>query len=132
MNETYFLDDDAARPLAAPVPIRTTLLELIDSQGAVCLRLSAGLDGPELTIPADPDVCRGPMTTSLRVLTGGSEDAIRSIGERVADLEDILTLFGATIQAWRGGAIIADPAPSWERRDMQLEAEIALRENDAL
>ena len=35
--------------------IRTTLLELVDSRGEVCLRLGAGSDRPELMIPADPD-----------------------------------------------------------------------------
>jgi hypothetical protein len=112
--------------------IRTGILELIDGQGAVCMRLQAGQDGPELSIPADPDVCRGELTASLRVLTGGAYDAIRPIAERVSDLEDILTLFGATIQAWRGGTIIPPSAPGWDRHEMLLDAEIALRGDDAL
>ncbi len=96
---------EATRPLQSDVPtIRTRVLELTDSQGNVCLRLTAGKDGPELTIPADPTVSRETMTTSLRVLTGGSYGAIRPIGERVASLEDLLAIFGTAVQERREGS----------------------------
>ena len=68
--------------------IRTRSLELVDDKGNVCMRLTVGEDGPEVTIAADPTVSREAMTASLRVLTGGSYNAIRSIGERVTSLED--------------------------------------------
>ncbi len=112
--------------------IRTEILELIDSRGAVCMRLQAGQDGPTLTIPADPEVSRGAMTASLRVLTGGSySDAIRPVGGRVSDIEDVLTLLGATIQEWRGGTILPPDMPGWERREVILDAEDTLRGDDA-
>jgi hypothetical protein len=109
--------------------IRTRVIELVDSQGAVCMRLCAGQDGPTLTIPADLEVSREAMSASLRVLTGGSySDDMRPIGERVSDLEDLLDLFGATIQAWRGGTILPPDVPGWERREVELDAEAVLRE----
>jgi hypothetical protein len=81
-------------PSSDDATVRAKVLELVDGRGNVCLRLQAGQDGPELTIPADPTVSRETMTASLRVLTGGSYSAIRSIDERVSDLEEILDLFG--------------------------------------
>ncbi len=113
-------------------PIRTKALELVDDEGVVCLRLCAGQDGPELTIPADPTVCRGPVTASLRVLTGGSYGAIRPLDERVSDIEDLLALFGAAVEAWQGGTILPPVVPGWERRDMLADAEVAARGGGAL
>jgi hypothetical protein len=112
--------------------IRTRVLELIDAEGNVCLRLQAGQDGPTLAIVADPDVCRGELSASLRVLTGGSyNDDSQPIAGRVQDLEDIMDVFGATIQAWRGGTILPPDMPGWERREVILDAEETLR-GDAL
>jgi hypothetical protein len=114
-------------------PIRTEAIELVDDQGRVCLRLCAGADGPEVSIPADPEVSRGAMSASLRVLTGGSYgDDSRPIGERVQDLENIMDVLGATIQAWRGGMILPPSVPAWERREVILDAEIALRGDEVL
>jgi len=108
--------------------VRARVIELVDNRGNVCMRLCAGQDGPVLTIPADPTVCRGDLTASLRVVTGGSySDALRPIAERVGDLEEVLTRFGAVVQDWRGGTILADLVPGWARRELELEAEVAMR-----
>jgi hypothetical protein len=84
-------------------PIRTRALVLVNDQGDVCLRLTTGLDGPELSIPADPEVSRETMTASLRTVTGGSYAAIRPIGDRVKDLEGVLSDFADAALELRGG-----------------------------
>jgi hypothetical protein len=43
-----------------------------------------------------------------------------------------MDVLGATIQAWRGGMILPPSVPAWERREVILDAEIALRGDEVL